>query len=224
MSELKTALPSRFVVIDGPDGSGKTTQVELLSAALRAGGVNVCQVRDPGGTAIGEKVRAILLDRGHDEMVVQCELMLYMASRAQLAEQVIGPALAAGQCVLGDRYISSTVAYQGAGGLDTQSVLAAGRIAVGATWPDLTVVLDLPAEAGLERTRRKAGGGAQDRIEAKAIAFHRKVRELFLKQAADDPAHFVVVDGAPDAQQVHRRILDVLANWNWPKRPGRQRS
>jgi dTMP kinase len=116
MGELASKLRRRFIVIDGPDGAGKSTQVEMLARALRAGGLNVCQVRDPGGTAIGEKIRAILLDRKHDEMSVRCELMLYMASRAQLAEQVIRPALAAGQCVLGDRYISSTVAYQAPAG------------------------------------------------------------------------------------------------------------
>ena len=225
MSTLKNTLAGHFIVIDGPDGCGKTTQAELLAGALRAEGLAVCQVRDPGGTPIGEKVRAILLDRDHDEMAVQCELMLYMASRAQLADQVIRPALVAGQCVIGDRYISSTVAYQGAGGLDAPSILAAGEIAVGATWPDLTIVLDLPAEAGLDRARRKGGKSAKpDRVEAKTVEYHRRVRELFMGQAADDPAHFAVVDAAPDAQQVHRRIMDTLANWKWGKHARRQRS
>ncbi len=223
MSKLKTALAGQFLVIDGPDGAGKTTQADLLAEALRAEGLAVCQVRDPGGTAIGEKIRAILLDRGHDEMVVRCELMLHMASRAQLAEQVIRPALAAGQCVIGDRYISSTVAYQGAGGLDAESVLTAGRAAVGTIWPDLTILLDLPPEVGLNRAKSKTGpqAPAPDRVEAKTLAYHRKVREGFLKQAADDPAHFTVVDGSADVQQVHRRILEVLGGWKWDKGAGR---
>ena len=216
MGELASKLRRRFIVIDGPDGAGKSTQVEMLARALRAGGLNVCQVRDPGGTAIGEKIRAILLDRKHDEMSVRCELMLYMASRAQLAEQVIRPALAAGQCVLGDRYISSTVAYQGAGGLDTESILAAGRIAVGDAWPDLTIILDLPVALGLERVCAKHGKPrGLDRMESKDLAFHRKVRELFLKQATDDSQHFAVIDAAGEIEQVHRQLMDVLAGWCW---------
>jgi dTMP kinase len=138
MGELVDKLAGRFVVIDGPDGAGKSTQLKLLAEHLRAAGLAVCEVRDPGGTAIGDRIRAILLDRAHGEMAVACELMLYMASRAQLAAEVIRPALSGGQCVLGDRYISSTIAYQGAGGMDAESVRQAGRIAVGATWPDPT--------------------------------------------------------------------------------------
>ncbi len=120
--------------------------------------------------------------------------------------------------MLGDRYISSTVAYQGAGGLDSESILSAGRIAVGTTWPDLTLILDLPAERGLERVRGKTGGGpgALDRMESKNLAFHRKVRKLFLKQAADDPRHFAVVNASVDVEQVRRRIVEVLATWPWP--------
>ncbi len=212
MSGWADKLAGRFIVIDGCDGAGKSTHAAMLADVLRGEGLTVREVRDPGGTAIGEKVRDILLDRDHYEMTVRCELMLYMASRAQLAEQVIRPALADGECVLGDRYISSTVAYQGAGGVDAASVLAAGRIAVGSVWPDLTIILDLPAEVGLERVRRSGPGGL-DRMEAKDLAFHRKVREGFLAQAAAEAGRFIVVDATGDIEQVHQRVLQLLRSW-----------
>jgi dTMP kinase len=210
MSDLADKLAGKFLVIDGPDGAGKTTQLKRLAEFLRAEGAEVCEVRDPGGTAIGDHVRRVLLDRENDEMAVECELMLYMASRAQLAAEVIRPALAAGQCVLGDRYVSSTVAYQGAGGVPADTVRQAARIAVGETWPDLTVVLDLPSEEGLARVGRS---GEHDRMEAKGLDFHRKVRELFLLQAREDPKHFVVVDATGGADEVHRRVRTAVTDW-----------
>jgi dTMP kinase len=208
MNEFFEKLRGRFLVVDGPDGAGKSTQIDLLARYLRDGGLELCQVRDPGGTAIGDKIRAILLDRAHDEMSVRCELMLYMASRAQLAHQVIQPALDAGKCVLGDRYISSTVAYQGAGGVGIEEIFQAGQIAVGKTWPDLTIILDVSAETGLARIK-----GGHDRIEAKALDFHRRVRELFLRQAADCPSRFAVVDATVDIAQVQQRIRRTVEDW-----------
>ncbi len=203
-------LAGKFIVIDGPDGAGKTTQAGMLAEFLRGEGLSVCEVRDPGGTAIGGKIREILLDAANAPMAVECELMLYMASRAQLAQEVIRPALAARQCVLGDRYISSTVAYQGAGGIDPEAVRRAGRIAVGETWPDLTVVLDLPSEEGLARAKQAR---RHDRMEAKGLDFHRKVRELFLLQAREDPAHFAVVDGSGGVEEVHARLVAAIEDW-----------
>ncbi len=136
---LAKKLAGRFLVIDGPDGAGKSTQAGLLAEHLRAGGAAVRLVRDPGGTAIGDRIRQVLLDRAHGEMAVECELMLYMDSRAQLAAEVIRPALAGGMCVLSDRYISSTIAYQGAGGMDPDAIRQAAKIAVGPAWPDSRV-------------------------------------------------------------------------------------
>jgi len=208
MSEFAEKLAGRFLVIDGPDGAGKTTQATMLAEWLSDRGVDVTTVRDPGGTPIGDRIREILLDNGCAEMTVECELMLYMASRAQLVAEIVRPALAAGRCVLSDRYISATVAYQGAGGSDPTAVRTVGEIAVGGLWPDLTIVLDLPPEAGLARLT-----DAPDRMEAKNLAFHRRVRQLFLDQASADPARFAVVDGAGPVPQVQQRVRDTVANF-----------
>lgn len=206
MTNWETQTAGRFIVIDGPDGAGKSTQVARLAERIRSAGVPVTAVRDPGGTAIGDRIRAILLDKAHEEMAVECELMLYMASRAQLVAQTVRPALAAGRCVVSDRYISSTVAYQGAGGADPGAVRTVGEIAVGGLWPDLTLVLDVPPQLGLSRLT-----GEADRIEAKGRAFHQRVREMFLQQARAEPDRFEVIDGAGDVEAVQHRLRQALA-------------
>jgi dTMP kinase len=207
---LPDRLAGRFLVIDGPDGAGKSTQVKLLAEWLAGEGVKVQPARDPGGTAIGERIRAILLDRLHEEMVVPCELMLYMASRAQLVAQVIRPALEKGQCVLSDRYVSSTVAYQGAGGAEAADVREVGRVAVGGLWPDLTIVLDLSAQSGLARL-----GKAKDRVESKDFAYHSRVRELFLEQAREDPRRWAVVEATGTIEEVQARLRSVIEGWKF---------
>ena len=212
MSERTGKFAGKFIVIDGPDGAGKTTQVELLSEFLSESGLDICRIRDPGGTAIGDEIRTILLDRRHGRMSVQCELMLYMASRAQLAGEVIVPALAGGKCVLGDRYVSSTIAYQGAGGADTEAITHAAAIAVGDTMPDLTVILDIDPEIGLARAARE---GQADRVESKHIEYHRKVRELFLAQARNQPDRFTVIPGEGSVDQIQQQLRDTLEAWNW---------
>lgn len=203
-------LAGRFIVMDGPDGAGKSTQIAMLAEHLRGQGVSVVQTRDPGGTAIGDRIRTILLDRVHAEMDFRCELMLYMASRAQLVAEVIRPALARGQCVLCDRYISSTIAYQGAGGASVEQIKAAAAVAVGGLWPDLTLLLDLPPEVGMTRLK-----GAPDRVEAKGLEYHRAVRALFLQQAAEDPGRFAVVDAAGSVEQVQQRLQAALRKGPW---------
>ena len=200
---LADKLAGKFLVIDGPDGAGKSTQLRLLADYLLAQHVPLTLARDPGGTVIGDKIRAILLDKAHDEMAPACELMLYMASRAQLVAQVIAPALAAGQCVLCDRYVSSTVAYQGAAGVDVEAIMQAARAAVGGVWPDLTLIVDVPSDLGLSRVGR---GGGPDRMESKSLEFHRRVRELFLQQAKSQPAKFAIIDGQSEANEVQERI------------------
>ena len=212
MSDAARKLGRRFLVIDGPDGAGKSTQVRLLADWLRGQGALVEVARDPGGTPIGERVRAILLDRLHAEMAVPCELMLYMASRAQLAEQVLRPALARGACVLCDRYISSTVAYQGAGGADAGQIRRVGQVAVGGLWPDLTILLDLPAQKGLARL-----APARDRVESKDFAYHSRVRELFLQQARQDDRRWAVVDADGGIEEVQSRLRSVIEKWTPPR-------
>jgi dTMP kinase len=209
ISEPWARLAGRFLVVDGPDGAGKSTQIGLLAAFLRGQGLAVKQTRDPGGTAIGDRIREILLDNAHGEMAVQCESMLYMASRAQLAAEVLRPALAAGECVLCDRYISSTVAYQGAGGADIAAIRKVADIAVAGLWPSLTILLDLPHDQGLGRAAQR-GRQTLDRMESKGLEFHRRVRELFLQQAKDEPDKFLVVEAIGDERQVHSRLLEQL--------------
>ncbi|NBQ15466.1 MAG: dTMP kinase, partial [Proteobacteria bacterium] len=146
------SLGGRFVVFDGPDGSGKSTQFRRFADMVRLSGIEVVEVREPGGTAIGEKIRAILLDPANAEMTTRTEMLLYMASRAQLFEQRIAPSLAAGALVLADRFVSSTLAYQGtAGGMDEEEILAVGEVATGNQWPDLTVVFDVSTDIAMKR-------------------------------------------------------------------------
>ena len=209
--DLAGKLAGKFIVIDGPDGAGKSTQLRLLAQFLREGGAAVQTVRDPGGTAIGDRIRQILLDNAHGEMAVATELMLYMASRAQLVAEVIRPALDGGQCVLSDRYVSSTVAYQGAGGADIAAIAAVAAIATENLRPNLTVILDLDEGQGLKRVSDNRKG--MDRMEAKGGEFHRRVREMFLRQAAADVARFAVVDAAGSVEQVQERLRQAVVTW-----------
>ncbi len=216
--DIAPRLAGRFVVIDGPDGAGKTTQVNRLAAALDDAGVRVVTVRDPGGTRIGEQVRKILLDPENAEMDVVTEMLLYQASRAQLVDEMIRPALAAGAVVLSDRFVGSTCAYQGlAGGLPIETVLDVGRVAIRDAWPDVTVVLDLPAEQGLARN----GDELPDRMESKGVEFHRRVRELYQTFAAEGPrfadgtpvpGQYVLVDAVGRIEVVEARILEAIAS------------
>lgn len=216
MSDLAEKLAGKFIVIDGPDGSGKSTQLAILAEHLGAAGASVTTTRDPGGTPIGDKIRAILLDRANDGMDIGCEILLYMASRTQLMAEVISPAVAAGNCVLCDRWVSSTVAYQVAGGKATaDEIMAAYDLALGGAGADLTIVLDLDAELGLSRAARPGG---HDRIEARGPEYHRRVRDLFLEQAARHSAGFAVVDADGSIDEVHRRLRTIIETWEFASR------
>jgi len=211
MSELTDNLAGKFIVLDGPDGSGKSTQVAMLADWLAEKGLTVTQTRDPGGTEIGDKIRTILLDRKHTAMAIGCEILLYMASRTQLMSEVIGPALSRSECVLCDRWVSSTVAYQVADQTATvKEVMDIYDLALRKISPDLTVILDIPAERGLSRLV-----GDPDRMEAKGVAFHRKVRQLFLQQAKSSPSRFAIIDACGTAHEVNQQLQDCITNWGF---------
>jgi dTMP kinase len=199
--------PGRLVALEGPDGSGKTTQAAALVAWLRGRGHDVVACREPGGTALGERLRAILLDRSDVPIGLRAEMLLYMASRAQLVEEVIRPALAAGRVVVSDRYVLSSVAYQGhAGGLPVEEVWQVGAAATGGLLPDLTVVVDVPPEVAHARV-----GPPRDRMEDRPDAFRRRVRSGFLGALKTYPAPFVLIDGAGPPDAVAAKIQNEVA-------------
>jgi dTMP kinase len=203
------ALRGRFLVFDGPDGSGKSTQFRRFSEAARAAGVPVVETREPGGTDIGEKIREVLLDPRNSAMTLRAEMLLYMASRAQLFEQVIRPAMANGALVLADRFTSSTLAYQGtAGGLEEAEILAVGQVATGNRWPDLTVVFDVDTAVAMRRL-----SPLLDRMEQKGVEFHARVRKGFLDQVRRWPERYRVVDSTVAPDEVTNALMHTVRSW-----------
>ena len=193
-----------FVSFEGLDGSGKTTQVERLRASLEADGREVVTAREPGGTALGEQLRALVLHG--DEMTPWAEALLYAAARAELVAEVIEPALARGADVLLDRYFDSSVAYQGIGrGLGLHEVLELNLLAVGGRVPDRTFVLAVDPTRSLERL-----GGSPDRIERESAAFHARVAAGYEELAALFPERLVLLDGTLDPEELAERIQDEL--------------
>ena len=175
MNEIASALAGKFIVFDGPDGSGKSTQMRRFMHWCSEGGVVVKEVREPGGTSIGEQIRQVLLDTDNECMTIQCEMLLYMASRAQLVEQEIVPSLRRGELVVADRFVSATLAYQGAaGGLPKEWIQQVAEVAVSGNWPDLTLIMDVDDETAAGRLNPLL-----DRMELKGQNFHSKVREGF---------------------------------------------
>ncbi len=202
---LPNRLSGRFIVLDGPDGCGKSTQTMMLYDWLKAEGAEVVTFRDPGGTAVGEKVREILLNPEHAEMSVRTELLLYMASRAQLWAEKIAPALEAGKCVVLDRWVTSTCAYQGfAGGFGAQKVVEIAEASLERVWPDLAIVLDIDVETAAKRMDR-----ALDRMEQKGTEYHKKVRQGFL-QLSKFNDNIVVVDATKNIEQVHQTVAGAV--------------
>jgi dTMP kinase len=195
-------LAGRFVVLDGPEGCGKSTQAQLLAERALAAGVEVLRVRDPGSTRIGERIRSILLDPAHQEMGMRCEMLLYMAARAQMMVELILPALQAGRLVVCDRFVSSTLAYQLDGdGLRAEEIRAVAQIAIKGRWPDLMLILDMPAEKSMMRVRRD-----KDRIEQRPMEYHQRVHANYLSQARLDPSRYRIIPADRTIEQVHEEV------------------
>jgi dTMP kinase len=199
---LGSRYSGKFIVIDGPDGCGKTTQAKALAQWLREQGVPTELFRDPGGTAIGEKIRQILLDSENTMMSTRTEVLLYMAARAQLLAEKISPALNNNKCVVLDRWLSSTCAYQGhAGGFGMDKIVDIAQDCLERVWPDLTIVLDVDLETAAKRLNRPL-----DRMEKKGDGYHQRVREGFLK-LAKSREDFSIVDGSADVETVHKKVM-----------------
>ena len=204
-----------FIAIEGPDGCGKSTQIALLKEFLEKRGFDVILTREPGGTALGEEIRKLLLVGKEKKVSPYCELMLFEAARAQHVMEVLEPALSSGKIVIASRYADATRAYQGGGRrLPLEEVRKANELGTRGLWPDLTIILDIDSEEGLRRVKgcgRDALGkdlppGELDRIEAESLDFHRWVREEYLKLALEEKERCKVVDGSQSREEVAREI------------------
>lgn len=209
-------MPTRgvFITLEGPEGAGKTTQARLLHEALRGRYPVLCS-REPGGTAIGERIRALLLDDAHAEMDPRTEMLLFASSRAQFVAEVVEPALRGGQIVVSERYVDTSIAYQGVGrGLGVELVRRVNEVATDGVIPDLTILLDIDPADGLLRARAAVGKegrrGRGDRLEQEALAFHARVRAGFLTIAHEEPDRVRIVDGSRAQHVVHDEILRVV--------------
>ncbi len=203
-------IAGKFITFEGGEGAGKSTQLSRLAERLRSEGSAVRALREPGGTAFGEQMRDVLKRPG-SALTPSAEALLFAACRAQLVAEVIAPALAAGQVVLCDRFIDSTVAYQSGGrGLDRALIESANRLACGEVAPHLTILLDLDPDRGLDRASARDQGQA-DRFEALGGAFHRKVREAYHRLAREHAGRFLVVDAARPPETIAEEIWHEVA-------------
>lgn len=204
-----------FITLEGPEGGGKTTQINALAEFLRAAGRQTLTLREPGGTPISEQVRAILMSLGNTAMHPRSEILLFLAARAQLVEEVIRPALAQGKVILCDRYADSTLAYQGYGhGVELDVLRRLLDFATGGLQPDLTFLLDIDPLEGL---RRKQAASEWNRLDAYDADFHHRVRQGYRQLAAADPQRWVVVDASQPAEAVQTVLRqNILARLNLP--------
>jgi len=198
-----------FIVLEGPEGAGKSVQAARLAAALRQRGREVVQTREPGGTVIGDEIREVLLRSRDCAMLPETEVLLLAASRAQLVRSTIRPALARGAVVICDRYVDSTYAYQGGGRqLPLASLRPIQEYATGGLEPDLRILLDLPVEIGLQR--RFASPDSVNRIDRDDLAFHQRVREAYLELVRARPAAWVVIDASVSIDEVARNVAAAI--------------
>ena len=202
-------MSGRFITIEGGEGVGKSTQARRIAERLRASGATVLEVHEPGGTSVGDRVRAIVLDHPSVRISPRAELLLYEAARAELTATVIVPALERGETVVCDRFFDSSTAYQGYGrGLGADVVAELNLIATGGLRPDLTVLLALDTEEALRRATRSGA----DRIEAESLSFHRAVIEGFAAIAAGEPGRFVTVDASGGVDEVAERVWEAVSS------------
>ncbi|MBX3047429.1 MAG: dTMP kinase [Anaerolineales bacterium] len=196
-----------FITLEGPEGSGKTSQLPRLAEALRAAGHTVLTTREPGGTPIGDQIRKVLFDLGNKSMHPRSEILLFQASRAQLVEEVIQPALAAGQVVLCDRYADSTMAYQGYGhGVDLAQLAELVRFATGGLQPQLTLFLDISPQDGL---RRRDADGNWNRLDDYDFEFHQRVYAGYQELIAAEPQRWAVVDATRTPDEVAAELARI---------------
>lgn len=204
-------MTGRFITLEGIEGVGKTTQASVVVDTLRARGIDVVQTREPGGTALGEGIRALLLDKTLPAMAPTTELLLVFAARAEHLDKVIRPALAAGRWVVCDRFTDATYAYQGGGrGLPLATIATLETLVQQALQPDLTLLFDAPVDLALGRARARGEG---DRFEAERAEFFGRVRAAYLDRARAAPARFRLIDAAQDLERVAATLRELLARW-----------
>ncbi len=203
----------RFVSLEGIEGAGKSTLANALAAALREHALNVCLTREPGGTPLAEQLRSLVLARGPERISAQSETLLMFAARALHVDNLIRPALQAGDWVLCDRFTDATRAYQGSGrGVSAELIEQLAEAVHGNLWPHRTLLLDLPVEQGLGRSRARAGAGAADRFEAEDRRFFERVRTGYLKIAAAEPQRVRILDATATPALLARAALEALAD------------
>ena len=201
-------MKGKFITIEGGEGAGKSTMMDRLADWLESHGHSVVRSREPGGTVLAEKIRAILLDDRHEELSSQSELLLVFASRAQHLEELIRPALARGDTVLCDRFTDASWAYQGGGRqMPSEWIAALEQMVHGDLQPDLTLLLDLPVEQGLKRVSRR---GEADRFEQESLEFFRRVRQAYLARAKSNDHRFEIIDASGNLAQVWSQIESIL--------------
>jgi len=208
MQHDKPAARGRFITLEGGEGAGKTSNLQFITNRLLEAGIDFVVTREPGGTPLAEEIRALLLRQHTEKVHEMTELLLIFAARAQHLNQVIQPALEAGKWVVSDRFTDATYAYQGGGrGLNEDTIASLESLVQGRLRPDLTLILDIPPQIGLQRARQRA---ALDRFEQEKLEFFDRVRSSYRKRAQAEPARCVLIDAAQTLEQVQRDVLEAL--------------